>query len=204
MPNLVELFDNRLKKLYHFAKNRIGLMKRYYISQMVIDICLVIMGVIIYLFPSVSNLSANMVFYTMMVVYAGLELCEYVASSKKSVEGLYLFFASGVAAFSGFFLKVYPANMVLSITLVVWLLLIAIIKIIGFEKIYKKKTHLFTIKIGSLSAFLLLGILISINIYYRISTIGFMLALLYLSYGGLELFTDGLEYLSDNTKFLSE
>lgn len=178
-------------------------MKRYYVVQLIIDIVMIFLGFIIYLYPNISSVSANMVFYTMMSVYAGLELLEYLLT-RDSIEGFYLFAASAVSAFSGFFLKEYSANAVLSITLVVWLLMIAIIKIIGFENIYKKKTNLFVIKLGCMSAVLLVGLLVAVNIYYRISSIAIMLALMYISYGFLECLSDGLDYLSTDTKFLKE
>lgn len=178
-------------------------MKRYYAVQLVIDIVLIALGFIVYLFPHISSLNASMVFYTLMSIYAGLELCEFFIIGTFH-ESLYLFFASAVCAFSGFFLKEYDVSMVLSITLVVWLLMLSIIKIISLEQIYEHKTNLFIIKLASTSAIILIGLLVSINIYYRISTIGYMLALLYLSYGFLELACDFLDYLSNDTKYLKE
>lgn len=179
-------------------------MKRYYLAQLVIDFVMIVLGFIIFMFPNVASLSANMVFYTMMSIYAGLELCEYFISGQKSKESLYLFIASATGAFSGFFLRNYPPNGVLSVTLVVWLLMISIIKIIGFETIYKRKTNLFIIKLTSMSIILLIGLLVAANIYYRISSIGYMLTLLYMSYGILEFICDGLDYLSKNSRFLKK
>lgn len=179
-------------------------MNRYYLAQLVIDFVLILLGFIIFMFPNVASLSANMVFYTMMSIYAGLELCEYFFSEKKSKESFYLFVASATSAFSGFFLRDYPSNGVLSVTLVVWVLMISIIKIMSFETIYKKKTNLFIIKLTSMSILILIVLMVSVNIYYRMSTIGYMLTLMYMSYGVLELISDGLDYLSMDTKFLKE
>ena len=157
----------------------------------------------IYLFPHVSSLNASMVFYTLMSIYAGLELIEYLVSGD-SEESLYLFFAAGVCAFSGFFLRDYDTNAVLSITLVVWTFMVAIIKIIALEKIYVKKLNLFTIKLTAASIIILIGILVAVNIFYRMSVLAYMLALLYMSYGGLEFTCDLLDYLSNDSKFLKE
>lgn len=200
----VELFDKVIKTYYHLNKNRVGHMKKYYLAQLVIDFVMIILGFIIFMFPSVAGLSANMVFYTMMSIYAGLELCEYFLSEKSSNESLYLFIASATGAFSGFFLRNYPSNGVLSVTLIVWILMVSIIKIMGFETIYKKKTNLFIIKLSAMSILILIALMVSVNIYFRISTIGYMLTLLYMSYGVLELICDGLDYLSVNSSFLKE
>ena len=179
-------------------------MKRYFFVQLMIDVVIIILGFIVCLFPSVSAFNANIVFYTMMSIYAGLELCEYIISYRKVKEGLYLFFASGTVAFSGFFLREYPDYAVLSISLIVWLLMITIIKMINLENIEHKKSRLFIIKLTAMSMNILIGLLISANIFYQTSTIGYLLALLYISYGFLELASDFLEFLSKDTKFLKE
>ena len=155
------------------------------------------------MFPHVTSLNASVVFYTLMSIYAGLELIEYLVCDD-SKESLYLFFSAGVCAFSGFFLKSYDVNMVLSLTLVVWTFMIAIIKIISLEKIYVKKANLFMIKLVAASVVVLIGILVAINIFYRISVIGYMLALMYITYGFLELICDFLDYASHDTKLLKE
>lgn len=178
-------------------------MKRDYKVQLVIDAVLILEGLIICLFPKISSLNANMVFYTMMTIYAGLELCEFIFI-KDFKEALYLFFASSVCAFSGFFLKEYDPSVVLSLTLVVWVTMISVIKISSLEKIYEKKTNLFTIKLGSMSAVLTISLLVAINLYFRFSTLTYMLALLYLSYGILEFGMDFLDHLSENVEFLKE
>lgn len=178
-------------------------MKKHYLAQLVIDVVLVALGLIIYIFPHASSLNASVVFYTLMSIYAGLELIEYFISDN-SQESLYLFFVAGVCAFSGFFLREYNPNIVLSLTLVFWTFCIAIVKIISLEKIYAKRVNLFTIKLTSTSIVILIGILVAINIFFRISLIGYMLALLYISYGFLEFLCDFLEYLSHDTKFLKE
>lgn len=178
-------------------------MKRYYRVQLVIDVVLILEGLLIYMFPEVSAFNANIVFYTMMAIYAGLELCEFLFI-RDFKEPLYLFFVSAVCAFSGFFLKSYDASIVLSLTLVAWILMISIIKIASLENIYEKKSHLFTIKLGALSALILISLLVAINIYYRLSTLAYMLALLYLCYGFLEFGMDFLDYLSDDIEFLKE
>lgn len=178
-------------------------MKKHYLAQLVIDVVLIVLGFILYLFPHVSSLNASVVFYTLMGIYAGLELIEYFIS-EDSKESLYLFIVAAVCAFSGFFLRNYEVNAVLSITLVAFTFMVAIVKIDSLEKIYSKKTNLFIIKLTATSMFVLIGILVGINIFYRVSAIGYMLALLYLVYGFLEFIGDLLEYLSIDSKFLKE
>lgn len=179
-------------------------MKRYYLVQLMIDVVIIALGFITCLFPSVSELNANMVFYTLMGIYAGLELCEYIISQRESKEGLYLFCASAACAFSGFFLRDYPEYGVLSITLIVWALMITIIKMISLENIAVKKSRLFVIKLAAMSINILVSILVCVNIFYKISSIAYMLAIVYISYGFVELISDFLEFVSEDTKYLKE
>lgn len=178
-------------------------MNKHYSTQLLIDVVIITLGFIIYLFPHVSDMNASIVFYTLMSIYAGLELIEYIIT-KSSEESLLLFFSAGVCAFSGLFLKEYDPSVVLSLTLIGWTFMVAVIKIISLEKIAARKTNLFIIKLTSLSMIVLIGILVAINIFYRISIIGYMLALVYISYGFLELLCDLLEYSSNDIKLLKE
>lgn len=173
-------------------------MKRYYKVQLAVDFFLIILGLLIGFFPHLSSLNANVVFYTAMSVYAGLELLEYLIG-RESKESLYFSVSSAVCAFSGFFLKSFSTRGVLSVTLAVWLLLISIIKIINLEENIKNEIKLFAIKLGSMSAILTTGILVCINIYFRVSEIHYMLAFLYVGYGLIEGITDYIDFKSRKT-----
>lgn len=178
-------------------------MKKSYIIQIVIDIILIFLGMINYLFPTVINLNVNIIFFIEIAIYSVLNILEYVLDKTRK-EPLYLFTISAVAAISSLFLRNFDSNYVLSITLVVWLIMLSIIKINSLEEIYKKYANLFIIKLTAMSVFVLIGILVSINLYYRISTISYMLAFLFISYGFLEFISDFSTYLSKNNKFLKE
>lgn len=178
-------------------------MKNSYVVQIIIDLVIILLGLFNYIFPEITGLNPNMTFYIMLSIYAGLNICEYIFDRTRK-EPLYLFLASTVGALSGYFLREYSPNYVLSITIAVWILVIALIKIISLEEIFEKKTHLFLIKLTCMSVLVLVGLLVSINLYFRISTINFMLGFMYMTYGTLEMISDFLSYLSDNSKFLKE
>lgn len=184
-------------------ENRDGVMKKTYVVQLIIDAVVVLMGICLFLFPNVASLSPTMIFSLMMVIYAGLELCEYIFDHSRR-EPLFIFIAAALSAFASYFLHSYDAHYVISLTLVVWIIIFAIVKIITLEEIHAKKSNLFIIKLVSTSMLVILGILVSISIYFRISDIGYALALMYLSYGAIEAFCDFLAYLSENGKFLTE
>ena len=178
-------------------------MKKTYLVQLIIDIIVIILGLCLYLYPNVTNLSPNLIFSLTFGIYAILELFEYIFDHSRK-EPLYIFFSAGVASFATYFLRSYEANYVIPITIVVWIISFAIVKIINLGEILAKKSNLFIIKLVSLSVLVILGILVSINIYYQLSLITYALALMYLSYGTIEAFCDFLMYLSENSKFLKE
>ena len=178
-------------------------MKKTYVVQLIIDAVVILLGLCLYIFPDVTNLDSNTIFSLTFGIYACLELCEYIFDNTRK-EPLFIFFAGSVAAFSSFFLKNYDANYVIPTTIIVWIIAYAIIKIISLEEIGARKSNLFVIKLVSMSMLVILGILVSINMYFRMSTIGYSLALMYLSYGAIEAFCDFLSYLSEDGKFLKE
>ena len=184
-------------------ENRDGVMKKTYVVQLIIDMVVILMGLCLFLFPKVASLSPSIIFSLVMGIYAGLELCEYLFDHSRK-EPLLIFIAAALSSFATYFLKGYDAHYVISITLVVWIIIFAIVKIITLEEIHAKKSNLFIIKLISTSMLILLGILVSICIYLCISDIGYALALMYLSYGAIEAFCDFLSYLSENSKFLME
>ncbi len=171
-------------------------MKKYYVVQIIIDVTIVILSIAILASPLLNELSPNSLVYTLLGVYAILELLEYLFIGY-SKESFYLSVSSFVCAFSGFFLKNYNSNIVLSITMIVWVIMLSIIKIMNFENIYKKKNRLFLIKLSCSSIIILIVLLCSINMYFKISDIKAMLMLIYLIYGVLEFSTDFLDYKSN-------
>lgn len=178
-------------------------MKKSDAVQLIIDAIIIVFGLCMLIFPGSARLNPNNVFTITMGIYAFLELLEYIFDRTR-IEPLCLFFSSGTAAFSSYFLREYSANYVLSITIAVWAFAIAVVKFINFKGIYEKKTHLFIIRLAMMSSFTLFAVLVSINLYYRLSTIMFMLAFMYMGYGILEIFGDFCSYLSENVAFLKE
>lgn len=192
------------KEEYYIILYRIGLvtLKRYYRLQIVIDMSIVVLGLFLLFFPEVTKQGANVVLFILMAIYAGLELLEYLIGGHIE-ESFYLFVSSAVCAFSGFFLRNYNSSRVISASLLIWAIMIVIIKIINFKKIYTKK-NLFTIKLAFLSTFTMMSLLVTTNVYFKISEINCMFATIILSYGFTEIASDMLEYLSDDIKFLKE
>ena len=169
----------------------------------IVDIAIILLGLINYIFPVLVGHNPLIYFYVEMFLFALINLDEYFML-KKSKEPLYIFGAGIVTVLSIFLIKVLDKNSVLAIGVILYTCMLAFIKLINLNTIFKNKTHLFIARLTEVSIIVLYGILISVNLYYNVSAIPYMLAFWISGYGMLELFYDGIEFLSKNTKFLKE
>lgn len=169
----------------------------------IVDISIILLGLINYIFPVLVGNNPVIYFYVEMFLFALINLDEYFVL-KKNREPLYIFGAGIVTILSIFLLKYMDKSSVLAIAVILYTSILAFIKLNHLHNIFKDKTHLFIAKLTEVSILILYGILISINLYYNVSAIPYLLAFWISGYGMLELFYDGIEFLSENTKFLKE
>ena len=178
-------------------------MKRKVLIPFITDILILLLGLSNYIFPDLVNTNPNVYFYVELVLFSLINLDEFMFN-KKEKEPIYLFVISIVTCISFTLLRFFDASLVLSLTIAFWAVCLVIVKIISLEDIYKNRTHLFIAKLTQMSVLLLFCILISVNLYFHISMISYMLAFLYSGYAILELFYDFLAFLSQHPKFMRE
>ena len=176
--------------------------KKKYIT-FIVDLAIILLGLINYIFPNLVGRSPVIYFYVEIFLFALLNLDEYLLL-KKGKEPLYIFGAGIITILTIFLLKVLDKNTVLAVGVILYTSFLAFIKLINLNTIFKHKTHLFIARLTEVSILVLYGILISVNFYFNISMIPYMLAFWISGYGMLELFYDGIEFLSNDTKFLKE
>lgn len=178
-------------------------MKRKILVPFITDILILFLGLSNYIFPDLVNANPNVYFYVELILFSLINLDEFMFN-KKEKEAIYLFTISVISCISFSLLNYFDASIVLSLTIAFWALCLVIVKIISLEDVYKNKTHLFIAKLTQMSVLLLFCILISVNLYFHISMISYMLAFLYSGYAILELFYDFLAFLSKHPKFMRE
>lgn len=169
----------------------------------IIDLSIIILGLINYVFPKIVGQNPVTYFYVEILLFSLLNLDEYLII-KKSKEPIYIFGAGLITILSACLLKFMSNNSVLAIGVILLTILLAFIKLVNLNAIFKNKTHMFIAKLTEVSILILYGILISVNLYFNISIIPYMMAFLISGYGMLELFYDGIEFLSKNANFLKE
>ena len=169
----------------------------------IIDMTIILLGLINYVFPKIVGQNPVTYFYVEILLFSLLNLDEYLLL-KKPKEPIYIFGAGLVTIASSFLLNWMNKNSVLALGVMLLTILLAFIKLINLKNIFKNKTHMFIAKLTEVSILILYGILISVNLYFNISIIPYMMAFLISGYGMLELFYDGIEFLSKNVDFLKE
>ena len=116
------------------------------------------------------------IFYVVMLLYFGLEFANYLLTKKYTgMHHLYKSLACIIASVSGLKYINDPSNMVIGITLIGWLVIMLVIKLIKIEELRNEYNYSVFINIFSMSLFILLGVLVVTNILKGISNECFIL-----------------------------
>lgn len=151
-------------------------------------IIVLLIGVSFFFNDFVPFLDGCEIFYVAMLLYFGCEFTNYLLTRKKTgMNSLYVSLACLIASVSGLKYMNEPTNMVLSITLAGWMVLMLVIKLIRIEELRKELNNSVFINIFSMSLFILLGFLCITNLYKNISNPCLMLGFFFTANGILNL-----------------
>lgn len=178
-------------------------MNRKYLVQIFIDIMVIYLGICLFINTTSINITEFDVFTLSFSIYGLFALTEFVLNTKRKEPFLLFLISSLVAYLVSVFAK-YDPRYVISIGELVWVILFGITKFLTLEEIYKKKTNLFIFRLLSTTALIIVGILVSANLYFRLNSLEFSLAFLFLSLGVVEASCDFITFLSEDNKFLKE
>lgn len=168
-------------------KNRVNL-----ISSGVI----LLLGILLFIFPWFDIEEPNDLLYLLFAIYAGVKLIEYILTRNGTDrENLYTAIACILASISGFKFHSYSSPMVLSLTLISWVAIMSVIKLIKLDYYHDRKNGMFYVNLVSFSLFLLLGLLTSINLYFNETVETLMLAFFFVCNGLLSLSENGIRIL---------
>ena len=128
------------------------------------------------------------VFYVVMLLYFGLEFTNYLLTRKVTgIDSLYKSLAYIIASISGLLYMNEQSDLVIGFTLVGWLIIMLIIKLIKIEELREKLNYSIFINIFTMSLFILLGFLITTNIFIGITNQPLILGFFFVSNGILNL-----------------
>lgn len=110
------------------------------------------------------------IFYIVMLLYFGLEFTNYLLTKKYTgMHHLYISLACIISSASGLKYMNEPSNYVVGLTLIGWIIIMIIIKLIKIEELRNKLDSRVFINIFTMSLFILLGFLVSTNIILNIT-----------------------------------
>ena len=167
-----------------------------------VSMILILLGVFLLMFPWFGETKPSKLLYLLFTIYSGIKLIEYILTKTDEKDGdkedLYTGIACLLAAICGLKFATYSTPMVLSITLMSWVGIMAIIKLIKLDYLHDRKKNLFFVNLITFSLFLLIGLLTSINLYFDITVQTIMLGFFFVVNGLLNLAEDGFRVILSN------
>lgn len=157
--------------------------------DMLVALCLVLIGVILLILPmfNITNLYHYMIF--VFTAYTILNLIQFIFTYKsKDYESLYSAIISLFTLILNIIFEMTATPRTLALILMCWIALMSLAKLKKIDYYHDRKDRMWKIRVFNLLFFILAGILTSINLAYnnevQIIVIGFFM----LIHGILELF----------------
>ena len=171
-------------------------MNKKQIVDLVIAIFLIICGSVLLVFPFFHFVSVKPIFMLVLAFYSLLNLIQFLLTRKaKDYEGLFTFLASIIALIVVWRLDVAKTPWYLAISLFIWIILMALIKMKKADYYNDRKSPVWILKIVTLILFILTGLLATINLYYEADVQILVLGFFFFIHGMLELFDPLTIYL---------
>lgn len=161
------------------------------------SILTLLLGLSFFFDKYIEFLDGCKIFYVVMLLYFGLEFANYLLTKKYTgMHHLYKSLACIIASVSGLLYMDQPSNYVIGFTLIGWLVIMLIIKLIKIEELRNKLNYSIFFNLFSMSLFILLGFLVVTNVIQGITNQCLILGFFFTANGILNL----LEVLG-NVKF---
>jgi len=134
------------------------------------SVFILFIGISFFFSEYITYFDGNQIFYIAMLLYFGAEFTNYLLTRKETgLHSLYTSLACIIASVSGLLYMDEKTNMVLSITIASWMVIMVVIKLIKIEELRNEMNYSIFINIFSLSLFILLGFLCVTNLYRSIN-----------------------------------
>lgn len=166
--------------------------------NLIISSIILLLGIILMILSPATDYAPITMLYLTFIVYSLIKLLEYfLTKPKDDNEELYTAIICAIASLSGFKFIDYNTQMVLSLTLAVWVGAMSIIRLIKIDYLHDRNDKLMYINLGTFFLFLLLGLLTSINLYFSETVQFLMLGFFFITVGLLDLAEDLIRIITD-------
>jgi len=159
--------NKELSKNYIKTKNVINILS---------SISVILLGSLFFIVPNVSDMESNKILFIVMLIYFGIKISEYILTRKlKDSECIWVAIANILASTAALQYGELESNMLVSISLSVWILILTIIKLIKINEYREAENNLMYLNIITMSMFLLAGTLSVITIYREVISINLIM-----------------------------
>lgn len=163
--------------------------KNYIIIQFIAFLMIFLIGASLLIFPSLGFENENYLFFMLMVSYSLISYVLYMSIRReKDYEYLLISLVSLIAGISGVVFNNQSTKLVLSLSLIGWISMVAIIKLIKIDYYHDNDNRLWIVRTITFVLFIIIGTLTSVNLYYNIKIQSLMLGFLFIVISILESF----------------
>lgn len=156
--------------------------------ELIIAVFLILWGSMLLIFPLFHFVKVKIIFISVLIAYGVFNLIKFILiRESKDYEGLLTTFASIVVLIIVSFLDVDEVPWYLALSLFIWIILMALIKLKKADYYNDRKNKVWILEVITLILFILSGLLTTINLYYENDIQVLVLGYFYLIHGILEL-----------------
>lgn len=167
--------NKELSKNYNKTKNIINIFS---------SISVIFLGVLFFIVPNVSHMEPNKILFVAMLIYFGIKICEYILTRKsKDSECIWVAIANILASTAALQYGELESNILVSISLSVWILILIIVKLIKINELRDTENNLMYLNIVTMSMFVLAGVLSVVSIYKEVININLILGFFFVIEG---------------------
>ena len=143
-------------------------MKKEYIVELISYFLIFCMGIVLLINPNILPQNENYLFFIIMVIYGLISYVLYMIIRPKSdYEYLFTSLVSVIAGASGIVFREQNPTLVLSLSLMSWISMMAIVKLIKIDYYHDRNDYLWLIRSFTFIVFLIVGTLTCVNLYYN-------------------------------------
>lgn len=171
-------------------------MKRKQKVDLTIAFLLIAIGIVLLACPLLKINNIKWSFITIMGLYSILNTIQFILTFKdKDFEGLFTAIASIVVLVVSLFFKVGTTPLSLAISLMLWIIFMALIKLKKTDYYDDRKDKMWKLRVYTLAIFVAIGLLTCINLYYDSEVQTLVIGYFFFIHGVLELMDPVVNYL---------
>ena len=163
------------------------------------SVSIIILGALFFIIPYVSNMESNKILFIVMLIYFGIKISEHILTRKsRESENIWVAIACFLSAASAIQYGELASNLLISISLSVWALILTIIKLIIINDYREQENNLMYVNIITMSLFILISLLSVITIYRESVNINMVLGFFFIVEGILHSLEVGIRITKEN------